>query len=83
MEQFLYLIKNPTPEAILGVFISAGILLLYNQGRRIFHSVKLLEFKQIATKHALAETLGNGFTKHYEDKIKELKEDNKFKIKGE
>jgi len=83
MEQFLYLIRNPTPEAILGLFISAGIMLLYSQGRRIFHSVRLLEFKQTATRHALAETLGNGFTKHYEYKLKELKEDNKFKIKGE
>jgi hypothetical protein len=53
MESILSLIKNPTLEGILGVFISAGILLLYNQGRRIFNSVKLLEYKHIATKHAL------------------------------
>ena len=83
MEQFLNVIKNPSLVGILGIFISAGIMLLYSQGRRIFHSVKLLEFKQIATKHALAETLGNGFTKHYENKLRELKEDNKFKIEGE
>ncbi len=83
MEQILNIIKNLTPEGILGLLISAGLLLIYNQGRRIFNSVKLLEFKQIATKHALGESLGNGFLKSYEQKLQELKNDNKFKIKGE
>jgi hypothetical protein len=83
MEILLNFIKNPTLEGFFGIFISAGILLIYNQGRRIIHTVKLLEFKQIATRHALAETMGNGFTKYYEDKLDELKADNKFKIKGE
>jgi len=83
MEQFLNLIKNPTLEGILGVFISAGILLIYNQGRSIFHSVKLLEYKQTATKQALGESLGNGFLNSYNKKLEELKSDNKFIIKGE
>jgi hypothetical protein len=83
MEQLMNILKNPSLEEILGVFISAGILLIYNQGRRIFNSVKLLEFKQIATRHALGESLGNGFLKSYEYKLQELKNDNKFKIKGE
>lgn len=83
MEQIINIIKYPTLEGLLGVFISAGLLLIYNQGRRIFNSVKLLEFKQIATKHALGESLGNGFLKSYEQKLQELKNDNKFKIKGE
>jgi hypothetical protein len=83
MEHLLNIIKNPTLEGILGLFISAGILLIYNQGRRIFHSVKLLEYKQIATKHALGESLGNGFLDSYKKKLDELKSDNKFIIKGE
>ncbi len=83
MEQIISILKNPSLEGILGVFISAGILLIYNQGRRIFNSVKLLEFKQIATRHALGESLGSGFLKSYEYKLEELKNDNKFKIKGE
>lgn len=83
MEYILNLIKNPTLEGILGLFISAGILLIYNQGRRIFHSVKLLEYKQIATKHALGVWLGNGFLNSYNNKLDELKSDNKFIIKGE
>ena len=83
MEQIITILKNPSLEGILGLLISAGLLLIYNQGRRIFNSVKLLEFKQIATKHALGESLGNGFLKSYENKLQELKNDNKFKIKGE
>jgi hypothetical protein len=83
MEYLLNLIKNPTLEGILGLFISAGILLIYSQGRRIIHSVKLLEYKQTATKHALGESLGNGFLNSYNRKLDELKSDNKFIIKGE
>jgi hypothetical protein len=83
MEEFLNISKNPTLESLLGVFISAGILLIYNQGRRIFYSVKLLQYKQIATKHALGESLGNGFLDSYNKKLEELKSDNKFIVKGE
>ncbi len=83
MEQLLNIIKNPTLEGVLCVFISAGILLIYNQGRRIFHSVRLLEYKQTATKHALGESLGSSFLDSYNNKLEELKSDNKFKIKGE
>ena len=83
MEQILDIIKNPTLEGILGVFISAGILLIYNQGRRIFNSVKLLEYKQTATKQALGESLGSGFLDSYSKKLQELKSDYKFKMKGE
>lgn len=83
MEQFLDIIKNPSLAGILAVFISAGIMLLYNQGRRIFHSIRLLEYKQTATKHALGESLGSGFLESYNRKLEELKSDNKFIAKGE
>ena len=83
MEQIFNIIHNPSLESLLGFLITFGITVLYSQSRRILNRIRLSEFKHVATMFALGRALGNGFLDDYHNKLDELKEDNKFKTKGE
>jgi len=77
------LLSNTNFDHVIKVFGGIIMLTIWNQGRRLLNRQKLTEFKQIAMNFALGESLRNGYKDRYEEKLKELKQDNKFIIKGE
>jgi hypothetical protein len=83
LNEITALLSNSTFDHIIKVFGGAIMLLIYNQGRRLLNRQKLIEYKQIAMNFALGESLRNGYKDRYEEKLEELKQDNKFIIKGE
>jgi hypothetical protein len=76
-------ISNPIVSNILSIIITAGVSILVTFARRTSNRIKLAEYKHIATMYALEKQFDNGFMFYYNEKLTALKEDNKFKMKGE
>lgn len=69
-------------DIVLTIVLIMSMLVVW-YSKRIHNRIRLAEYKHIATIYAMELEFKNGFTTAYREKLEELIDEHKFKVKGE